>query len=246
MALIAYTRFRFLWGAVDLDTGPDTPTYTSANSVGDLGAGDYGMRAQLVFDRSASGEDDMTTHLDFVNFTGGAVDSSWTDGDFTALEGYLHTFLLTLMAHVHSAISTREIRWYPFGQGVAVPNPAVRVTPDVVAGAQGGVYLPPQSAVTATYRTGLRRQWGRGYFPWESSLDVAGYGRPSDALCDSLAGGVDALVQSAAADDFVLVVWSPTHARAFAVESVTVDNVPDVIRRRRPAAATYRKTLPAA
>lgn len=69
-------------------------------------------------------------------------------------------------------------------------------------------------------------------------------GRFSNSYVDSVAGATNTLVTSAASSDFYLVVYSKTKNALLNVESVEVDNVPDVVRRRRWKTATYKKILP--
>jgi hypothetical protein len=63
-------------------------------------------------------------------------------------------------------------------------------------------------------------------------------------MVDGIATSTDTLISAAAAADFYLVVWSKTKQALLNVEKVECDNVPDVIRRRRPDTATYKKILP--
>jgi hypothetical protein len=50
-------------------------------------------------------------------------------------------------------------------------------------------------------------------------------------------------VKAAATADFYLVVYSSHLNSALAVEAVEVDDVPDIIRRRRFKVQTYRKII---
>jgi hypothetical protein len=69
-------------------------------------------------------------------------------------------------------------------------------------------------------------------------------GRVSTTAVDALTNALNTMVTTMASSDFQLVVVSKPLASALAVEHVEVDNVPDVIRRRRFKAQTYRKILP--
>jgi hypothetical protein len=204
-------------------------------------------RAQFVFSRTAPAgfsEDVAVCHFDFVNFTGGNPDDSWTAGDFTTLETLLTAWWVTAKGLVNSSCSSREIRWYRLGQGITKPNPAVRVTSSVVAGSAANSLLPPQVAVSITRKTGLRKRWGRTYLPSIDTIALGTDGRITTARVDTLAGAENTLNTGAAAAEFMPVVYSPTAQRAYAIESVQVDNIFDVIRRRRFDSTTYRKRLP--
>jgi hypothetical protein len=61
---------------------------------------------------------------------------------------------------------------------------------------------------------------------------------------DSIATATHTLVTTAAAADFHLVVVSKPLTSSLNVESIEVDDVLDVIRRRRPKKSSYRKILP--
>lgn len=188
-------------------------------------------------------EDDVTTHIDFINYTGGAVDSSWTSADFASLEARLTTFWGAINYLQPTTVKFKECRWYPFGAGITGPNPAVRVTP--MGNVAGGVASTPpqQMAMTCGLRTGLRKRWGRLYLPGPAPSAYAAQFIAS-AYVDAVATSMNALIVGAASNDFAVVVWSPTSSTAYIVEHVHVDNVPDVIRSRRPDKATYSKQLP--
>jgi len=61
---------------------------------------------------------------------------------------------------------------------------------------------------------------------------------------DTIASAAQTLVNTAAANDFYLVVLSPTKNHLLNVEKVEVDSNLDVMRTRRWRASTYRKILP--
>lgn len=247
MALTAYTRFRFLWGALDFQNGANVP-YGTAQS-GTLGTnaltGVACRRSTLVIGRG-TGNDPAEIHFDWLNMTGGAPDDTWTTGDFTTMETALLTWYTSMKVYLSPSWNLQEIRWYREGEGVVAPNPAIRVLPSGTAGTASFGSLPPQVACSITFRTASRKSWGRTYWPLgalNSSGDIAA-GRFSNTLVDAVAGFTNTLVTSAASNDFYLVVTSKTKHALLVVESVEVDNVPDVIRRRRWKSATYKKILP--
>lgn len=252
VAVVAFDRLRMLWGAVDWQHGAGTP-YTGAQTVGGgasaaPGAGNIGVRrASIVFDRSAysPADDDMTCHFDFLNVTGGAPDDTWTTGDFTTLEALLMTWWAGLKQYVDPKTKLREIRWYRHGPGVVAPNPVER-TYLAPAGENGtgtaGLGIP-QVACSITFRTSVRRSWGRTYLPYNGKQPNT-QGRLNIADVDAISTTTAALVTSAASADFRLVVTSIPLSAALNVERIEVDDVLDVIRRRRWKHTGYRKILP--
>src|SRR6476646_218922 len=249
--LASYERFRFLWGAVDWQSGSDSP-YASAQTGTNLGtsaaagSGVAARRALLRFDRTSlhAGLDDAEMHFDFLNYTGGTPDDSWITSDFTTVEGYLATWWASVKTYVGSSTSLREIRWYRVGPGINPPNPAERVTSINVAGTGATQKLPPQMACTTTLRTAVRRSWGRTYLPSIVSSALGSDGSYNATMVDVIANAAGALATSAAGVDFPLVVVSKHLSALLHVEQVESDGVPDVVRRRRFKTADYRKILP--
>jgi hypothetical protein len=160
-------HFRFLWGAVSYDAAAaQTPSYAVGTDYATLGAsaaagGGVGVRrATLVMRREAvTPTDDVTQcHFDFLNFTGGAPDDTWTPSDYTTLEGLLSTWWNTVRGKAPSWEAMSRIVWHRVGPGVALPNPAERIL-DITTPAAGVATSlnPPQVASSITFRTGLRR-----------------------------------------------------------------------------------------
>lgn len=247
MALTAYTRVKLFWGALTAESGYSTAQSVSLGSsavaVGGIGV----RRVQLVFSRLAPAtysEDTAIMHFDFANYTAGSPDDSWITGDFTTLESALTTMWGSLKPICNLNLSLREYRWYRIGSGVTPPNPAVRVTPVGQVAIASGNCLPPQVAISITNKTGLRKRWGRTYLPDIDSTALESTGRILSAKVDVVAGAVNTMYAAAAAADFMPVVYSPTAAAAYAIENTQVDNIFDVIRRRRWDSTTYRKSYP--
>jgi hypothetical protein len=178
--------------------------------------------------------DDAESHFDFLNVTGGTPDDTWTSTDYTTLEGYLDTWWNSVKPSVSSGIKLAGYHWYRHGPGVGTPNPAERVVSRSVAGGSGSNALPPQVASTVTFRTAVRRSWGRTYLPGPSATYLATDGSfdPSGWV-NPVATATDTLVHAAAGADFPLVVTSVHLSAVLNVEATEVDNTPDIIRRRR-------------
>jgi hypothetical protein len=251
MALVAYQRLRMLWGALDWQEGTDTPY----NDVQTVSGGDDAMppgvgvrRCEIVWDRTSiiSNADVAVSHFDFLNLTGGNPDDSWTAGDYTTLEGLIQAFVTTLSPKLYVNLKTQELRWYRVGPGIPTPNPAERVTPYVKAGTVNIGIVPPQVACSLTFRTAVRKSWGRTYIPFQAitTADMLPSARPTTAWVDVYANALHTLVTGAASNDFALVVMSKALNAALVVERIEVDDNLDVIRRRRWKASSYRKILP--
>lgn len=251
MAIVGYTRFRMLWGALDWQHGTQNPYSTAQTGDGGVsaapGAGNIGVRrAVMVFDRSAlsPADDDIEIHFDFLNFTGGSPDDTWTTSDYTTLEAYLQNFWTAWKSKCSANIKLREIRWYRHGPGVSPPNPAERVfTLGTMVAGTGSALYPSQMAMSVTFRTALRRNWGRTYLPADGASLGSGL-RYGSTVVDAAVSAVDALVTSAASSDFALVVVSNALSAALVVEHVSADDVPDIVRKRRLKHTSYRKILP--
>lgn len=203
-----------------------------------------GRRARLVFARGTpAGLQDDAAQIDFefVNTTAGAPDNTWTDADFTTLEGALVDWFNAIKADIATSHVLDQIRWYKFGPSLPVGSgggemsgPPVRVIDQNIAGGSAWLTCIYQMAISVTFKTAARRRWGRVYVPGYNSLAIDENGRikPEDGA--QLATATSAMAQVAADNDFRFVVYSPTVRRAYGVESIQVDDIPDVIRSRRP------------
>jgi hypothetical protein len=250
--LTAYQRYRLLWGALDWQFGSESP-YTNAQTGTNLGtsaAAGVGVgvrRCVLHVDRTGqtAGADDAEFHFDFLNLTGGTPDDTWTSSDYTTLEGYLDTFWAAIKGYVHPADKLAGYHWYRHGPGIHPPNPAERVTSRSVAGTSGSDAMVPQVASTITFRTAVRRSWGRTYLPaLTDNAKNSGDGHLATAFCDNVCNAAAALLASAVGHDFPMVVTSVHLNAVLNVESLEVDNLADIQRRRRWRAPSYRKVLP--
>jgi hypothetical protein len=243
MALGAYTHFRFLWGAVDYTTDDEAPAYDATNTDDGISNAAFARRCILRWDRSAFSDDIVQTHVDLVNVTAGALDDTWTSGDFTTVEGYLDTFWNAIKAKYSPSLILSEYRWYRLGPGAVPPEPTVRVTPKSIAGTSATDSLPPQISPNVSLQTALRKRWGRIYLPAPVESMNAPTGNITQADVDTFATAANALETSLAGADFEWVVYSPTKQRAYTINRVVMDNVFDVQRSRRFRRATYRKVF---
>lgn len=249
--LADFQKFRFLWGAVDWESGSGSP-YASGDTGASLGtsaAAGVGVgvrRCVLHFDRTGlvTGADDAEMHFDFLNITGGSPDDTWTSADYSTLEGYLDTWFAAIKIYVSTGVKLSAYDWYRHGPGIVPPNPAQRVTARSVPGTNGGNALPPQVACSITLRTSVRRSWGRTYIPGLAVGALQANGKLLTAGADAIAAATEALASSSNGSDFPMVVTSNHLSAVLNVEKIEVDDIVDIIRRRRWSHTTYRKILP--
>lgn len=194
-----------------------------------------GRRVVFVFARSSSAsavEDPAEFGMSFVNVTGGDVDDSWTDADYTTMETKLIAYWNAIRDNC-SRCALTELRWYREGPAIVAPNPSVRITEVGIASSGTVGIMAPQVACTTTIRTAVRRSWGRWYIPNIAFGIADGYGRISAASVADLGVAARDLFQSATDDEFMPAVYSRTHRGFISATAVEVDDVLDVIRRRR-------------
>jgi hypothetical protein len=208
---------------------------------------DEWRRVRLRWDDTMSNDpaDSQVMTFDVVNYTNGALDSSWTDADHQAVDAAFRNFVFAGIAHTPGRLTCKDISQYrmafngysnekpfaPSGPPVWSSNPAATGT--------GNGQTAPQGCSTITELTPLRKHWGRSYVPSLSTeaYDVAG--RITNATIVALAASYNDLVTALHASDFFTVVPTTQSEKAplRALQQVTgckVDDVPDVIRRRRP------------
>lgn len=105
---------------------------------------------------------------------------------------------------------------------------------------------PYQAAMSVTLKTPTRKHWGRIYLPGLAGTATPGTnGRFSTAACQQVANLFAEYAADLSANDFYLSVTTTQHEKKYAaahhaVREIQVDDVPDVIRRRRPRQASVR------
>lgn len=251
---MSYFHLRMFWGA--FDTTYVTPSYTggalvSGGSSAAAGSGVGVRRCVLEFSRTPPGaftDDVCNMHFDFINFTGGTPDDTWTSGDYTTMNGHVYDWWTAVKNLVSNKYVLEQFRWYRVGTGVVPPNPPENVnavgTGGGGTGTSSGQTLPPQLACSLTLKTAARKQWGRTYVPGITDSHITGSGTFDSTLVNQHANALDALVTDSQSDDFAMGVLSGVAGSFFLVEQVQVDDIADVIRRRRWRNPTIRVDLP--
>lgn len=153
---------------------------------------------------------------------------------------------LTSVANLQSnQFSTAEIVWHDLLFSEAKYGPADRRTVSVITGAAASARMPDQDSATVTFRTASRTHWGRVYVPGleRGAFDTT-YARINNTAVDNLALFFRTLQNNLVANtaSTEIVVFSKQYLAALTVSELVVDNVPDVVRRRRPKQSSYRKS----
>lgn len=202
-------------------------------------------------------EDRAQFKVDLLNVTAGDIDTTWTSGDYAAVKALFDTFLTTLQPLSSPAVTFDGYKAYamqfnPVGDltrpfiDLGAPRYQVAIS-KTGTGAAGQAY---QVATSVTLKTGLAKHWGRFYLPnpYSSALNTgAGGYRWTSAYQTSVANATRTLFNGLIDAGFWPVVpvgqsnKAPFHA-LLGVGTVQVDDIPDVIRRRRPRQAALRIT----
>jgi hypothetical protein len=196
----------------------------------------------------------------FLNLTGGDPDDTWTDTDFTTVESAFDAFWTAIKPRYAPVTELTEYEWRKDGPAYRPHSPApggllsptVRAVSRAVVGTGGGTMLPPQCAISVTevvpakYTAHLvegvgdqvRNRWGRFYLPAPATVTSGGSsaitdGRISSALAQLVADSCQDFYDACNAADIVPVMYSPTTGSSWAVQSIHVDDIWDVIRSRR-------------
>lgn len=216
-------------------------------------------RVNLIYTRTTptgTEEDKAQIGFDLINITGGAVDDTWTTGDFTTVETALTAWATSLQSSMQSNHTLTEYRWYrrafnslDFEKPFAPSGAPVRIT-SVSKSGTAGSFLPYQVACSVTEETGLRKHWGRFYVPGiVGTGGIGSTGRYASGTVDAIANATKTLYEACAAAELYMIVpvtqmdKSPVRV-LLPVEKVHVDDIPDIQRRRRARTVAYRKTLP--
>lgn len=207
--------------------------------------------------------DDASFKLDVVNYTGGAIDTSWTDADLDSVAGGISTHLLVpyaqFMSTGHAFTMIRAYRM-TFAEVPSITDPEWQTRPvylqsgppvkewPLSTAAGAGSPQAPQVACSVTLESPIRSHWGRFYLPWVATSTVSSAGRMTSAAVDTIATAVDTLCDALASSEFYLVIPSSQDQKrpVRALQQVTairVDDVFDVVRRRRSKYANYRKII---
>lgn len=227
----------------------------SSTFVKDVGASAFGCnRITTSFTRgtpTGTREDDAQVTLHVAKVVGGGLYTAIVlASEQAAVETILNTMWTSYMALMADNILQRDYRWHEVDpdkykvkndQYFDVLGPAVRLTTSARGGAVSASRMPDQVAVTCTFRTAGRKHWGRIYLPGLARTQYeATYGRVANPA--AVASPLRTAINSLASAGYELGVWSPRGRAFLTITRLDVDNVPDVIRRRRPKQSSARQT----
>ena|SRR5215831_17260724 len=218
---------------------------------------DFWRHVQIVWGDPADLEkaNRAVTTFDIVNVTNGKIDSSWTSADYSTVQAQLDTLIngwTSRMGVGYKAIETRYYRrsFNPttLDDPFAKSGPPERIN---VAGGTTGTLgrLPAQCAVTTTERTTYPRHWGRTYWPFPGQTLVTTGGYIQSATVDSWGLAVHDAYQALMTAEFFPVIPVTQADRVvtrglLGLNALQVDNVFDVVRRRRMKPATHYYLAP--
>lgn len=198
-------------------------------------------------------EDYAQISLHILNLTGGDIDTTWTTSDYTTCETALNEWLTSMNTVFSSKFTLVDYRWYSmrFASPMSelhrfdFSGPPLRITVKGTPGGSTGAPLPYQNALSVTFDSGVPKHWGRVYLPGltVSALDVDGRvsaaytGLTSNAFAELFDDLYGAEFQPVVAVTQVNKVLAPA---LLTVKQVRVDDIVDVVRRRRPRTPRFR------
>jgi hypothetical protein len=232
--------------------------YIGTMNAGDVASNSEWRHVQLIVQPvgNQTTADRAVTTWDIVNVTNGAIDNSWTDQDYSDVQTSLSTLAQLWLPHMTTSYQLVETRYYrrafnpmTIDKPFQFSGPPERTFPINLPGTGGTGGTVRQVALTSTDRTTYPRHWGRNYWPFPGSGLTTALGYVPNATCDSWALAVHDTYAALMAKEFFPVVpvtqvqKVPTRG-LLGVTAVQVDNLPDVMRSRRPKFTTYRALQP--
>lgn len=241
-------------------TLPEGALFAVTDFTGDLDARKFTVRWSRAPTGSTEDQDQITMHM--LGVTSGAP-RAWVAGtDDAAVEAAFGTFWGSVKPSFPTTTHLDIYRWNMSGPSWDVTpspyNPSVRVTEVDVAGTSGASMLPPQTAISVTLKTSIRKRWGRVYLPAPTTSLGDAVGRVAATGTYNLHTVADAFktfVNACVTANVQPVVVSRAHPAyttakghaiaaqvwtAYPVTAIQVDDLFDVIRRRRYSAALVK------
>lgn len=167
------------------------------------------------------------------------------------VEGYFDTFFTAVKVHFSAYMTVSQYRWYQLNSsGKTTGAGAHRITPKAIVGT-GTVPapMPPQTSMTVTEKTPLRKRWGRFYLPI-GAMSLTSSGRFSAAQVDIVADAAEILYNAVIDDANAMGFCSAVSLDGSFeyISAIQVDDLVDIQRRRRWDTPSFRdvRTLHAA
>jgi hypothetical protein len=201
---------------------------------------------------AATTEDRAQISFDVVKYSGGDIDSSWNAAQFTPVLAQLDEVVTAWATSMDNNAACQEARCYARrfnSSGTAfepMGDPILVVPKSIVGAGTATNVMPYQVACSVTEKTALRKNWGRFYLPNPSVGIMDGYGRFTQASIAALATAIALRYVALHDAGYYVVVPSITGRGLFTVTAIQIDDVPDVIRRRRPRQTLVRELRPVA
>lgn len=208
-----------------------------------------------VQDAAVAQEDARVITFHLAKVSGGAVVDTWAGGDFTTLDAAFVTWWNSLKGLYSTNMTWDRLKVYKAGPAIVPPQPPVYDADKSVAGTDTNAGLPPQVAMSVTEIAGSKRYWGRFYLPCPTFSAMNSYSRIDTPEMTTIADATDVLyttLKTAALEPVVYRAALPERetragatlparaATAWTVEKIQIDDVFDVIRRRRYKYPTLR------
>lgn len=199
------------------------------------------LQIRYAINRSGLQPDVFENVLHLVNTAGELPGAQADNTQKAAVEAAFTTFWSNVRSYCQQYVALSQYRWYHFSFDDPLSGPPTRITTPTASSGTKGDGFPSQVASSLTLRTAERKHWGRIYLP--GAKTVGGTGMTIAADVDALTSYFRTFVNACDAADLNPVVYSKARQMVASVSSVEVDDVPDVVRRRRPKSSTYRKVL---
>jgi hypothetical protein len=204
-------------------------------------------RAQVFFERVGAAEDVATNTLHFLTPGPFDLDTTGTASNLAdRIEALYGSDELALRTHMSS---THKITRIAVSRATETGEPLHQRAVDY-SGINTGPIMPLQVAVSVTFKTAIRKRWGRVYLPGIAQSRYTPDGRIAPIYCDQIAEQW-AVFSDGLDTPGTLVTHVTTSANSKNPSAVTtpvtayqVDNVPDVIRSRRAEGNIYRALQP--
>jgi hypothetical protein len=154
--------------------------------------------------------------------------------DYNAFVLAFTSFFNDIKTYITSNVQVTAIRSWDVPATAGTPlGPADHVSGFVGAGTNSADRLPPQVACSVTEETSIRKRWGRFYIPGFTVTDVNAEGRFGGTVVSTIANAAETMYNQMNGAGRGFVSYRRSDGTFQLVEKIRVDDVPDIIRRRR-------------
>lgn len=166
-------------------------------------------------------------------------------GDYNAFNIEFQVWLNAVRGDIANDIQVTRIRFWdvPVGPN-PVLGPADEEIPVMITGTATDARLPPQVAMSVTERTLVRARWGRFYIPGWTVGALTLLGRWRSDLIAEIADATVTMYENMAGVNRGFVSYRRSDGTFQLVHTVQVDDVVDIIRRRRHSQTFDRQQRP--